>query len=216
MYSSSRSYAFPVVWLAVLATGTALYRPASVMDATASLSAKIGRPAVTAELPVFLSKTPYAQQIAFVSHDPGEPEGVALVTTRDFLGGHGRFAAPGNAVRRQVRLTAINPRTADELAGFFRDASYTLASIRAGEPVPPIKLTKVPDDLANKDGTARKLGLDPAKVVSTVALHGNTSAASVPLALVTAVRDGRIKRGDLVLLEAMGGGFTWAAALLRW
>ena len=66
------------------------------------------------------------------------------------------------------------------------------------------------------DGTARKLGLDPAKVVSTVALHGNTSAASVPLALVTAVRDGRIKRGDLVLLEAMGGGFTWGAALIRW
>ena len=66
------------------------------------------------------------------------------------------------------------------------------------------------------DGTARKLSIDPAKVISTVALHGNTSAASVPLALVTAVRDGRIKRGDLVLLEAMGGGFTWGAALLRW
>jgi 3-oxoacyl-[acyl-carrier-protein] synthase-3 len=66
------------------------------------------------------------------------------------------------------------------------------------------------------DGTAKKLGIDPAKVISTVALHGNTSAASVPLALVTAVRDGRIKRGDLVLLEAMGGGFTWGAALLRW
>ncbi len=66
------------------------------------------------------------------------------------------------------------------------------------------------------DGTARKLGIDPAKVISTVALHGNTSAASVPLALVTAVGDGRIKRGDLVLLEAMGGGFTWGAALLRW
>jgi 3-oxoacyl-[acyl-carrier-protein] synthase-3 len=66
------------------------------------------------------------------------------------------------------------------------------------------------------DGTARKLGIDPAKVISTVALHGNTSAASVPLALVTAVRDGRIKRGDLVLLEAMGGGFTWGAALVRW
>jgi 3-oxoacyl-[acyl-carrier-protein] synthase-3 len=66
------------------------------------------------------------------------------------------------------------------------------------------------------DGTARKLGIDPAKVVSTVALHGNTSAASVPLALVTAIKDGRIKRGDLVLLEAMGGGFTWGAALVRW
>ncbi len=66
------------------------------------------------------------------------------------------------------------------------------------------------------DGTARKLGIDSAKVISTVALHGNTSAASVPLALVAAVKDGRIKRGDLVLLEAMGGGFTWGAALLRW
>lgn len=66
------------------------------------------------------------------------------------------------------------------------------------------------------DGTARKLNIDPSRVVSTVALHGNTSAASVPLALCTAVRDGRIKRGDLVLLEAMGGGFTWGAALIRW
>lgn len=66
------------------------------------------------------------------------------------------------------------------------------------------------------DGTAKKLGIDPAKVISTVALHGNTSAASVPLALVAAVKDGRIRRGNLVLLEAMGGGFTWGAALLRW
>jgi 3-oxoacyl-[acyl-carrier-protein] synthase-3 len=66
------------------------------------------------------------------------------------------------------------------------------------------------------DGTARKLGIDPNKVISTVALHGNTSAASVPLALVAAVKDGRIKKGQLVLLEAMGGGFTWGAALLRW
>jgi 3-oxoacyl-[acyl-carrier-protein] synthase-3 len=66
------------------------------------------------------------------------------------------------------------------------------------------------------DGTARKLGIPAEKVISTVAVHGNTSAASVPLALVTAVQDGRIKKGDLVLLEAMGGGFTWGAALLRW
>ena len=66
------------------------------------------------------------------------------------------------------------------------------------------------------DGTARKLGIDPKKVVSTVADHGNTSAASVPLAVDVAVKDGRIKRGDLVLLEAMGGGFTWGSALLRW
>ncbi len=65
------------------------------------------------------------------------------------------------------------------------------------------------------DGVARKLSIDAAKVVSTVSVHGNTSAASVPLALDTAVRDGRIKRGDLVLMEALGGGLTWGAALLR-
>ncbi|MFM9976507.1 MAG: beta-ketoacyl-ACP synthase III [Sphingomonadaceae bacterium] len=66
------------------------------------------------------------------------------------------------------------------------------------------------------DATARKLGLDPAKVVVTVGDHANTSAASVPLALDVAVRDGRITRGDLVVLEAMGGGFTWGATVLRW
>jgi 3-oxoacyl-[acyl-carrier-protein] synthase-3 len=72
---------------------------------------------------------------------------------------------------------------------------------------------------ANKriiDASARKLGIAEEKVVTTVNLHGNTSAASVPLALSVAVADGRIKRGDLVLLEAMGGGFTWGAVLLRW
>ena len=72
---------------------------------------------------------------------------------------------------------------------------------------------------ANKriiDASARKLGIPEEKVVVTVDLHGNTSAASVPLALSVAVADGRIKRGDLVLLEAMGGGFTWGAVLVRW
>jgi 3-oxoacyl-[acyl-carrier-protein] synthase-3 len=66
------------------------------------------------------------------------------------------------------------------------------------------------------DATARKLGLPPAKIVVTVDEHANTSAASVPLAFDTAVKDGRIKRGDVVVLEAMGGGFTWGAAALRY
>jgi 3-oxoacyl-[acyl-carrier-protein] synthase III len=66
------------------------------------------------------------------------------------------------------------------------------------------------------DATARKLGLPAEKVVVTVDSHANTSAASVPLALDTAVRDGRIKRGDVVVLEAMGGGFTWGAAALKY
>ena len=65
------------------------------------------------------------------------------------------------------------------------------------------------------DATARKLGLPPEKVVVTVDRHANTSAASVPLALDAAVRDGRIRKGQIVVLEAMGGGFTWGASLLR-
>ncbi len=66
------------------------------------------------------------------------------------------------------------------------------------------------------DDTAKKLGIAPEKVITTVAKHGNTSAASIPLALATAIEQGRIKRGDLVMMEAMGGGFTWGAVLLRW
>lgn len=72
---------------------------------------------------------------------------------------------------------------------------------------------------ANKriiDSTAKKLGMSQDKVVLTVDKHANTSAASIPLALDTAVKDGRIKRGDLLLLEAMGGGLTWGAGLVRW
>ncbi|MGB6543890.1 MAG: beta-ketoacyl-ACP synthase III [Xanthobacteraceae bacterium] len=72
---------------------------------------------------------------------------------------------------------------------------------------------------ANKriiDGSAHKLGIPPGKIVITVDRHGNTSAASIPLALADAVADRRIKRDDLLLFEAMGGGFTWGAALVRW
>ena len=72
---------------------------------------------------------------------------------------------------------------------------------------------------ANKriiDASARKLGIDPKKVVITVDRYGNTSAASIPLALVDALEDGRIKQNDVVLLEAMGGGFTWGAVMVRW
>ncbi|MEX2319161.1 MAG: beta-ketoacyl-ACP synthase III [Bauldia sp.] len=66
------------------------------------------------------------------------------------------------------------------------------------------------------DSTAKKFGIPYDKVIRTVDRHGNTSAASIPLALAEASADGRIKRGDLLLLESMGGGFTWASAILRW
>jgi 3-oxoacyl-[acyl-carrier-protein] synthase-3 len=96
----------------------------------------------------------------------------------------------------------------DVIKDVFRDTGYTAADIDWFVP-----------HQANKriiDGSAHKLGIAPEKVVTTVDRHGNTSAASIPLALDVAIKDGRIKRGDLVLLEAMGGGFTWGAALVRW
>ena len=104
----------------------------------------------------------------------------------------------------------------------FRHAVTNLASV-LGEVMADVGLSSdqidwiVPHQ-ANKriiDATAKKLGLPAERVVLTVDQHANTSAASVPLALDLAVRDGRIKRGDLVVLEAMGGGFTWGAAVLR-
>ena len=72
---------------------------------------------------------------------------------------------------------------------------------------------------ANKriiDGSAHKLGIPAPKIVVTIDRHGNTSAASIPMALAEAAADGRIRPGQLVLMEAMGGGFTWASALVRW
>lgn len=105
----------------------------------------------------------------------------------------------------------------------FRHAVVNLASV-VDEALEANGLSR--DDIdwlvphqANKriiDGTGRKLGLSADRVVVTVDKHANTSAASIPLALDVAVKDGRIKRGDLVLMEAMGGGLTWGAALARW
>jgi 3-oxoacyl-[acyl-carrier-protein] synthase-3 len=96
----------------------------------------------------------------------------------------------------------------DVVEDAFRDTGYSAADIDWFVP-----------HQANKriiDGAAHKLGIAPEKVVLTVDRHGNTSAASIPLALSVAIADGRIKKGDLVLLEAMGGGFTWGAVLVRW
>ena len=105
----------------------------------------------------------------------------------------------------------------------FRHAVTNLASVMsetlAVAGLAPADVDWVVPHQANArilDATAIKLGLPKEKVVVTVADHANTSAASVPLALDTAVRDGRIKAGDIVVLEAMGGGFTWGAAVCKW
>ena len=105
----------------------------------------------------------------------------------------------------------------------FKHAVVNMAAV-VGEVLEKAGLT--PKDIdwlvphqANKriiDGTGRKLGLSPDQVVVTVDKHANTSAASIPLAIDTAAKDGRIKKGDLVLLEGIGGGLAWGASLVRW
>jgi 3-oxoacyl-[acyl-carrier-protein] synthase-3 len=105
----------------------------------------------------------------------------------------------------------------------FRHAVVNLASVlkevleEAGESIDNVDWV-VPHQANARilDATAKKLNLAPEKVIKTVDIHANTSAASVPLALDTAVRDGRIKSGDLLVLEAMGGGFTWGASIIRY
>jgi 3-oxoacyl-[acyl-carrier-protein] synthase-3 len=105
----------------------------------------------------------------------------------------------------------------------FRHAVVNMANVvgevldKAG--LAPADIDWLVPHQANKriiDGTGRKLGLSPDRVVVTVDKHANTSAASIPLALDTAVSDGRIRRGDLVLMEGIGGGLSWGASLVRW
>jgi 3-oxoacyl-[acyl-carrier-protein] synthase-3 len=105
----------------------------------------------------------------------------------------------------------------------FKHAVVNMASV-VGEVLAKAGLTEADIDWlvphqANKriiDGTGRKLGLKPERVVITVDRHANTSAASIPLALDTAVKDGRIQKGDLLILEGIGGGLSWGASVVRW
>ena len=100
-----------------------------------------------------------------------------------------------------------------------KDISAAMEECAAGAGIPISDIDWFVPHQANQrilNGVAKRLKLDPKQVISTVEFHANTSAASVPLAMDTAVKDGRIKRGDLVMLEAFGGGFTWGAALFRY
>ncbi len=153
-----RQYAFPAVWAAVFATGVGLSEPLPSLDAAPYLSfAPVGAAnATTLEQPSIPALNAEPDAFTFVHHDAAEPDDIFHHPLREAAWGHGRFAAPGNAIRRQVQLRQINPRTADELAGFFRDVAYILTDIRQGEAVPPIKVERVPADLVNKDGNERK------------------------------------------------------------
>lgn len=150
----------------MLVTGIGLGEPRPSFDIAPYLSfSPIGTAnarSVEAQTTVLPAMDPEPEALTFVrsesvdSSESVDPDAIFLPSLREASLGHGRFAAPGNAVRRQVQLRAISPRTADELAGFFREASYTLDDVRLGEAVPPIKVDRVPADLGSKDGNERK------------------------------------------------------------
>jgi Bax protein len=157
-----RLYAFPVAWAAVLIAGIGLREPVQAIDLSTQLTFTTDSDApVALETPqIFLAMESDPTLALVGSQELGEPERPAPVTSRDFVGfvgAHGRFAAPGNALRRQVELRPVNPRTADELASTFRDVAYTLTDVRQGEAVPALRVERVPDDLGMKDGNERKL-----------------------------------------------------------
>lgn len=153
-----RRYAFPAAWAAMVAAGVGLSEPLPTVDVAPYLSfAAIGTAsAASPDQPAFLTMDAQPAALMFVRHDVSETDDWPHFTTREITLGHGRFAAPGNAVRRQVQLRPISPRTADELADLFRDVSYTLTEVRLGEAVPPLKVDRVPGDLNTKDGNERK------------------------------------------------------------
>ena len=151
--------------------------------------------------------------------DPGDPAARGILASRLHAdGAHNEllFVDGGPSTTGTVGKLRMKGREV------FRHAVVNLASVlgevlaEAGLQVSDLDWV-VPHQANARilDATARKLGLAPEKVVVTVDRHANTSAASVPLAFDVAVRDGRIKPGDLVMLEAMGGGFTWGASLIR-
>ena len=161
----------------------------------------------------------------------GDGAGAVVLSAEDVPGDRGILATRLHAEGKYCDMLYVDggPSTTGTVGHVrmqgrevFRHAVTNLASV-LGEVMEEVGLAASDIDWvvphqANKriiDATAKKLGLSADRVVLTVDQHANTSAASVPLALDLAVRDGRIKRGDLVVLEAMGGGFTWGAAVLR-
>ena len=152
--------------------------------------------------------------------DPGDPMAPGIIATRlhadgkhnELLYVDGGPSTTGTVGKLRMRGKEVFRHAVTNLADVLRE-------VLADTGIDATEIDWVVPHQANArilDATAKKLGLPPEKVIVTVDRHANTSAASVPLALDVAVRDGRIKRGDLIVLEAMGGGFTWGAAALRY
>lgn len=149
----------------------------------------------------------------------GQSEGVGILATRLHADGdqHDLLYVDGGPSTTQT-VGHVRMRGQEVFRHAVVNLSDVLKEVLEDTGLSPQDLDWVVPHQANArilDATARKLGISPEKVVVTVDRHANTSAASVPLALDIARKDGRIKTGDLVMLEAMGGGFTWGASLIR-
>jgi Bax protein len=154
---AGRDYSFAIVWAGLVAGGWGLSQPLPSFEVAPYLSfGPVGSVAAAPQSLALPELDFVPDGLVFVRHELGEADDVFHRATHEQAWAHGRFAAPGNAVRRQVQLRSINPKTADELAGFFRQASYSLGEIRQGEAVPPIRLEKIPSDITSKDGNERK------------------------------------------------------------
>ncbi len=160
-----------------------------------------------------------AGAIVLEAQESAEADGRGILATRlhadgrhnDLLYVDGGPSTTGTVGKLRMKGREVFRHAVTNLAAVMTE-TLTLAGLRADQ------VDWVVPHQANArilDATARKLGLAPERVVVTVDRHANTSAASVPLALDTAVRDGRVKPGDIIVLEAMGGGFTWGAAVVR-
>ncbi len=160
-----------------------------------------------------------AGAIVLEAQESAEADGRGILATRlhadgrhnDLLYVDGGPSTTGTVGKLRMKGREVFRHAVTNLAAVMTE-TLTLAGLRAHQ------VDWVVPHQANArilDATARKLGLAPERVVVTVDRHANTSAASVPLALDTAVRDGRVKPGDIIVLEAMGGGFTWGAAVVR-
>jgi 3-oxoacyl-[acyl-carrier-protein] synthase-3 len=162
----------------------------------------------------------------------GDGAGAVVLQGRDDVGNRGVVASKLRSDGRQhdilysdggTSMTGTSGTIQMEGKDVFRHAVSNLSSV-IGEVLAKTDLTQDDIDLlvphqANKriiDGVGKKLRMDAEQVMITIADHGNTSAASVPLALDRAVREGKVNEGDILLLEAMGAGLTWGAAVLRW
>jgi len=204
VFDRGRLYAFPAVWAAVFAAGVGLRQQVPPVDVSTFLSFNTLGHAHDDRMAVPPMHADTAALI-FVRHDLLEPEEQSSYGARDLGGSHGRFAAPVNAVRRQAQLRTINPKTADELAGFLRDASFSLTDVRQGFAVPAIKVERVPDDLGTKDGNERKQLFIAALLPVLLEINQRVTAEREQL---LSIRDRLAAGGSLTAV-----GKTWLLAL---